>query len=118
MTDFVENFFAAWGEPDADTRADALRNALAASFSYQDPRMPEPTSDPEELIGYVAMYTQAMPGATAQAVHQSRTGACTRASVEFAMPDGNKQLGQYFIEHDAAGKLTRLIGFAGMGTSA
>ena len=116
MTDFVESFFAAWGEPDADARANALRSTLAEPFSYQDPRMPDPTSDTEELISYVAMYTQAMPGATARAVHQSCTGALTRATVEFAMPDGNKQLGQYFIEHDTKGRLTRLIGFAGMGT--
>jgi hypothetical protein len=116
MTDFVASFFQAWGEPDTAARDTALRAALADPFSYQDPRMPQPSSDVDELIGYVAMYTQAAPGATARAVHQSRTGAFARAAVEFAMPDGKKQMGQYFIEHDADGKLARLIGFAGMGT--
>ncbi|MGH1355752.1 MAG: molecular chaperone GroEL [Thalassovita sp.] len=116
MTDIVEIFFEAWGETDAEARAATLRGTLADAFEYLDPRTAEPVTDAEALIGYVAMYSEYAPGATAGVVHQSQTGGHTRATVEFAMPDGKKQHGQYFIEHDADGKLARMIGFVGMGT--
>lgn len=116
MTNFVETFFDAWGETDADARAKAVQSTLAADFEYLDPRTPDPLTDADALVGYVAMYSQYAPGATAKAVHLSQTGGFTRASVEFAMADGNKQHGQYFIEHDDDGRLARVVGFVGMGT--
>lgn len=116
MTNLVETFFNAWGETDAAARATALCSTLADTFEYLDPRTPEPVTDTDSLLGYVAMYSEYAPGATASAVHISQTGGHTRATVEFAMADGKTQHGQYFIEHDAQGKLTRVIGFVGMGT--
>jgi hypothetical protein len=93
-----------------------LRATLSETFEYLDPRTPDPVTDIDALIAYVAMYSDYSPGATAKAVHLSQTGVHARATVEFAMPDGKVQHGQYFVTLDAGGKLTRLIGFVGLGT--
>ena len=45
----------------------------------------------------------------------SETKGHFRATVEFAMADGKKQHGQYFIETDQTGRATRMIGFVGLG---
>ncbi len=115
MSDAIESFFAAWGETDANTRKDALRTAVSPDFSYLDPRTPEPVTDFDALVGYVEMYTQYAPGATAAVVNLSETVGVFRATVAFRMADGKEQMGQYFIEPDAEGRAARFVGFAGLG---
>ncbi len=115
MSDAIESFFAAWGEADAQTRSDALRAAVSPDFSYLDPRTPEPVTDFDALVGYVEMYTQYAPGATAKVVSLGNTAGTFRATVAFRMADGKEQLGQYFIEPDAEGRISRFVGFAGLG---
>ncbi|WP_372885839.1 molecular chaperone GroEL [Shimia sp.] len=117
MSQAIERFFEAWGEPDAATRARHLRAAISPDISYADPRTPDRLTDPEALIAYVAMYTQYAPGATARVVALSETLALFRATVEFRMSDGKTQLGQYFIECDDDARPTRMIGFAGLGAA-
>lgn len=116
MTSHIETFFLAWGETDTDTRATTLRSALSDTIQYMDPRTPEPITDLQALIEYVAMYSEYAPGATAAVVNVSQTGHNIRATVKFAMPDGNAQFGQYFVEPDAQGKLARMVGFVGLGS--
>lgn len=111
----IHDFFRAWGEADADARATLIRSAMAPEFSYADPRTEAALTSANALIDYVGMFNQAAPGATAKAVSISTTSGMHRATVEFAMPNGMVQMGQYFIETDAQGLLTRLTGFAGMG---
>ena len=115
MSDAIERFFAAWGEPDADTRAQTLRETLSPDISYVDPRTPDAITNRDALIAYVAMYTQYAPGATARVVCLSNTQNMYRATVEFGMSDGMKQVGQYFIELDAESRASRLTGFVGLG---
>ena len=115
MSHAIESFFAAWGETDANTRTDMMRAAVSPDFSYLDPRTPEPVTELDALAGYVEMYTQYAPGATAAVVSQSTTQGHHRATVEFRMADGTVQLGQYFIECDAEDRPARLIGFVGLG---
>ncbi|TCL08573.1 hypothetical protein BXY66_0610 [Shimia isoporae] len=115
MTHAIESFFAAWGEADADTRSDKLRETLSSQISYADPRTPDPITDAQSLVEYVGMYSQYAPGATAEAVATSETSGHFRVTVAFRMPDGNEQLGQYFIDLDDQSRITRAIGFAGLG---
>ncbi len=115
MMHAIEQFFAAWGDTDADSRATTLCNCLPTDLTYLDPRTPEPISDLDELIGYVGMFSQYAPGATAKVVDLSETSGHFRATVEFGMPDGTAQLGQYFITLDDQSRAARLVGFAGSG---
>ncbi len=115
MTQAIETFFAAWGDPDAGTRAEALRGALSDPFYYADPRTPEPITGADALIAYVAMYTQYAPGATARVAALSETKGHYRATIAFEMADGTTQYGQYMIDLNDDGKAARLIGFAGLG---
>ncbi len=115
MSHAIESFFAAWGETDANTRKDALRAAVSPDFSYLDPRIDAPVTDFDALAGYVEMYAQYAPGATAAVVNLNDTAGVYRATVAFRMADGKEQLGQYFIEPDAEGRAQRLVGFAGLG---
>jgi hypothetical protein len=111
----IEAFFAAWGEADAGALNAALTEVISSEISYLDPRTDAALTSADAVTEYVAMYSTMAPGATAKAAVISETGGVFRATVEFAMPDGMKQFGQYFIEADAAGKLTRMVGFVGTG---
>ena len=117
MSDAIERFFASWGEPDPDTRAKALNDCLPSEVSYADPRTPETITDRETLIAYVAMYSQYAPGATARVTNLSSTQGNYRANVEFRMPDGKTQTGQYFIEIDDLSRPRNIVGFVGLGDS-
>ncbi|KPA21714.1 hypothetical protein shim_24210 [Shimia sp. SK013] len=115
MTHAIASFFAAWGEADADTRSANLRQTLSSSISYADPRTPDPITDIQAVIDYVGMYSQFAPGATAEVVAQSETAAQHRATVAFRMADGTEQLGQYYIDLDDQSRISRAVGFAGIG---
>ncbi|SFK82960.1 molecular chaperone GroEL [Shimia haliotis] len=115
MTNAIDAFFAAWGEAVLDTRTDMLRGSLSSDVSYADPRTPDPITDTQALIDYVGMYSQYASGASAHVVASSDTAGTTRVTVAFRMADGNEQLGQYFIELDDQSRITRAVGFAGLG---
>lgn len=115
MPDYVTAFFATWAEADADTRSATLAEVMAENFSYCDPNAPETISDLDALSSYIGMFTQYAPGATAQVVRTSETKGHHRVTVAFRMADGKEQLGQYFVELDADGRATRMVGFAGLG---
>lgn len=115
MAHAIETFFGAWGDPDAQSRAQTLRDCLSAELHYVDPRTPEPITDISALIDYVAMYSQYAPGASAKVVALSDTKGAYRATVEFLMSDGKQQFGQYFVEVDAEARPRRMVGFVGLG---
>ncbi|MEP2531830.1 molecular chaperone GroEL [Shimia sp.] len=115
MSHAVETFFEAWGDPNPDTRAATLRAILPTELYYLDPRTSDALTDIDALIGYIAMYTEYAPGASARVVNLSTTGSTQRATVEFAMADGMKQFGQYFIEPDDQSRPARMTGFVGLG---
>ena len=77
MTHPVEAFFAAWGEPDPDTRAAALRSCLPEGVYYADPRTQDPIRDIDALISYVGMYSQFAMGSRRTSV--PLTGTSSRA---------------------------------------
>jgi len=115
MSDMVKRFFDAWGEADKATQASMIAEALSADARYADPRTPEPLNGSEVVAGYVAQFTEMAPGGVADTVDVATSDGVIRATVEFRMSDGMAQLGQYFAEADADGKLTRLVGFVGNG---
>lgn len=115
MPDSVTAFFATWAETNAESREAALVTAMANTFTYCDPNAPEMLTDLAALNSYIGMFTQYAPGATAQVVRNSETKGHHRVTVAFRMADGKEQLGQYFVELDADGRVQRMVGFAGLG---
>lgn len=108
-------FFTAWGETDAAKRAETLQESVARDFTYCDPNAPDVIADLDALNSYIGMFTQYAPGAHAEVVGTGETKGHHRLTVAFRMADGKEQLGQYFVELDAAGRATRMVGFAGLG---
>ncbi|MEO0829433.1 MAG: molecular chaperone GroEL [Pseudomonadota bacterium] len=115
MSDKISAFFEAWGEADAGARSAAIRAAVAPDIYYADPRSPEPITDVEALLGYVGMFSEMAPGATVQVVRSDEVQGAFRVAIAFGMADGNSQHGQYFVEVDGDGLVTKMVGFVGFG---
>ncbi|MBO9478649.1 molecular chaperone GroEL [Shimia sp. R11_0] len=115
MLSSMTAFFAAWSETDAAKRADVLQSTIAETFSYCDPNTAESIGDLETLNSYIGLFIQYAPGAIAAVVNCSATQSHHRVTVAFRMADGSEKLGQYFVELDAEGRATRMVGFAGLG---
>jgi len=117
MTDTIERFFAAWGEPDADTRAAQITAVLSDGAVYSDPRSGGRLKGPHAIADYVANFSANAPGWTAKAESISEVGGYFRARVAFGGmgPDGKTmtQHGTYFCEMAEDGKLGLLAGFVG-----
>jgi ketosteroid isomerase-like protein len=117
MSDPIETFFAAWGMDDDTARADAIASVYAPDGTYADPRSDGMLSG-SAIAKYVNMFSANAPGWTAKVVASSSTADCHRATFAFGGqgPDGSEmvQHGQYFADI-ADGKITRMVGFVGLG---
>ena len=110
----ITEFFSAWAMDNAAERGHAIRASFATTGSYDDPRT-EMLKGPDAVTDYVGMFTEAAPGAVAEVVKIESRAGVTRATIAFKMPNGMEQTGQYFIEQDENGLITRMIGFVGTG---
>jgi len=118
MSASITTFFDAWGMSDDTARLKAISAAFATDGTYADPRSPEALQGADAIAGYVNNFSASAPGWTATVVNHSSTGNSHRATVAFGGmgPDGKEmvQHGQYFADMDGA-KITRMVGFVGMG---
>lgn len=116
MADALTAVFSAWGDTDSKSRAATLGAALSTEFYYADPQVSSPITNLDDLSGYLAGFTEHMPGASAQVAGKpSAHNGHVRVFVDF-MKDGTRMMrGQYFADLDGNSKITRLIGFAGTG---
>lgn len=115
MREMLEQFFGAWGEADPSERSKAISGAVSSEARYVDPRTPDALIGAEAIAAYVAGFTEMAPGAVADVMHVDQRDGVTRATIAFVMPDGMRQLGQYFVIADSAGHLAHLVGFVGTG---
>ena len=118
MTDTtaISEFFAGWGEATAEGRAKMIVPALGATFHYADPHAPEPITSTEAFLSFVAEFAANAPGASVGVLDPVDThNGHFRCSVRFEMGRNMSIIGQYFGDLDAAGKITRMIGFVGKG---
>lgn len=119
MTTPIDRFFSAWQLGDDTARAETMREVFAPDGVYADPRTPGTLTGPDEVTAHVAAFSANAPGWTARVVASGETAGMVRATVAFGGkgPDGTDmvQHGQYFVRSDAAGRITQMIGFAGMG---
>jgi len=114
MSTAVESFFTAWSEGDATTRDAQVKGALGTGIFYADPRTDAPLTDADAVCEYVGMFSKMAPGMPVSVASMSTTLTFVRATVRFG--DGDQgQLGQYIVDLDDAGKITRMIGFVGVG---
>ena len=116
MTDSVQKFFSSWGDDNTERQATTIGKVLAENVRYVDPRTEAPLTSSSAIAAYVSQFTQMAPGSVAEAIDVSSRDGIIRATVAFRMPNGMEQIGQYFIEQNAAGKLTRFVGFVGTGS--
>lgn len=114
MNDLLDTLFSAWGDPSADGRAAKTDAAIGPDFYYADPNGPGPVTGRDAYLGYLAQFGEMMPGGSAKVVNVSAHNGHARATVDF-LKDGNRMMrGQYFADLKD-GKISRLIGFPGMG---
>ena len=114
MTDCLYTLFSAWGDPSPEARASKTDAAIGATFYYADPNAPAPLRTRDDYLAYIQMFSDMSPGATAKVVAVSEKHGHARATVEFVINKDMSQFGQYFADIQD-GKITRLIGFSGMG---
>ena len=115
MTKSLEDFFSAWAIADADARGAQVSGTLGDSITYIDPRTEAPLTNPDAVIAYVGGFSQMAPGMAVSVVHESNSLNHARVAVQFGEGE-RSQMGQYVADLDDNGKITRLVGFAGMGT--
>jgi hypothetical protein len=114
MTDCIYAFFSAWGDPSPESRAQKTDAAGSPKFYYSDPNAPAPLTDSDAYLTYLAMFGDMAPGATARVVAVDARDSFARITVDFVITQSMIKRGQYFADL-AEGKITRIIGFAGMG---
>lgn len=114
MNELLETLFSAWGDPSADGRASKTDAAIAPDFYYADPNSPGPITGRDGYLAYIAQFGEMMPGATARVVAVAAHNDHARATVDFLRDGEHMMRGQYFADMKD-GKITRLIGFTGMG---
>lgn len=113
----LQDFFAAWTTEDADGRGALIASAIGDDFYYLDPQTPEPITSGEAMSAYADMFRQnCPPGARCEVIEPvDEKGGHARATIRFIMNADQQMTGQYFIDHDADGKITRMVGFVGKG---
>lgn len=117
MSTALDDFFSAWSETDAATRADMLGAAMAPVFTYSDPRSEGRLTSLPQLADYVGQFSANAPGWTARVVASDAVNGYARAAVRFSGsgPDGAEasQHGTYFADFDGDGRIAMLAGFRG-----
>ena len=112
----VHDFFEAWGEADAEARNDKIAGTMSDEFFYVDPRAPDPITELSVLQGYIGNFSKAAPGAVAKLAKLSTShDLYHRATVLFMITEEMTQNGQYYVETDMFGRITKLVGFSGTG---
>lgn len=114
MTDCIHTLFSAWGDPSPESRAAKTDSAIEPGFYYSDPNAPAPIHSRDDYLTYIKTFGEMAPGAVANVVDISEKHGHARATVDFVINENMSQRGQYFIDLQD-GKITRIIGFAGMG---
>lgn len=114
MTDGLTDFFSAWAVEDETARNAIIDSSLAAAIFYVDPRTESPLTDHGAVKDYVGQFSMMAPGMPVSVVHLTKTLNFARATVQFGAGE-QSQFGQYTADIDDAGKITRLVGFVGVG---
>ena len=110
----MQTLFSAWGDPSPDGRAAKTDAAIGPGFFYADPNIPSPVTGRDAYLAYIAQFGEMMPGASANVVTVSDHHGFARATVDFLRDGESMMRGQYFADI-TDGRITRLIGFVGMG---
>lgn len=114
MSDALTDFFTAWAIQDDTMRDAQVQGALGASILYADPRTDAPLTTADAVASYVGQFSKMASGMPVTVAATSTTLTYTRATVQFGAGD-QSQWGQYTADLDGDGKITRLVGFVGLG---
>jgi hypothetical protein len=119
MSASLTNFFTAWTTSNADSRRDLIASAVSGGFYYVDPMTSDPITDVDGMDAYMANFLGMCPPGASVFVRDpidEKLGH-VRATVVFEMSPDMQQIGQYFVDLDTDGKLSRMIGYAGKGAA-
>ena len=115
MPEAIKSIFAAWSESDPSARLELVKSNTTEPFYYVDPHCPEPFSGQEGFNTFLQMFTDNMPGATAEVVASDGHHGHHRAIIDFKKDGERFVRGQYLIDLTEDGKISRMIGFIGTG---
>ena len=108
----IDRFAQAWGEPDRSRRADHVRAAFASTFTYADPRSPEPVTSHDDFTDMLSHYVSSMPGAGVELDDDGNARAdCALARLSFVSESGVMGRGVYYFELDGDGLISKAVGF-------
>ncbi|PWJ22116.1 nuclear transport factor 2 family protein [Jannaschia seohaensis] len=102
---------SAWNEADEGARETILDEALAASFTYEDPHAPEPFEGKDGMAGYLSTFLKALPDAVLLpqgAPDVTHGTALARARLD---RNGAPFARLIFVGTTENGRLTRVTGF-------
>ncbi|UWQ18688.1 hypothetical protein [Jannaschia sp. M317] len=109
--DLLLTLLSAWNEADAGARDTLLDEALAASFTYEDPHAPEPFVGAKGMGQYLTIFRRNLPDASLHPMAAPRVTHGT-ALVEARLDrNGLKFARLLFVGHAKDGVLTRVTGF-------
>ena len=102
---------SAWNEGDGDARAAILEEALAASFTYEDPHAPKPFEGRDGMGDYLDIFLARIPDAELHPLGKPAVTHST-AMVEARLTrDGMPFARLRFVGTGGADGLTRVTGF-------
>lgn len=110
----IDAFFTAWSIADDATRDAQVADSLSDEIVYADPRTADPLTTVAAVQAYVGQFSKMAPGMPVAVINTSTTLTYARATVQFGEGD-QSQLGQYTVDLAPDGKITRMVGFVGMG---
>ena len=114
MTRRITDFFASWGQTDADARRATLAECMADDFTYSDPMTEGPITDLDALTAYVGQLGTMAPGWTAGALTIDEKDGFARILVGFGPMSDWQQHGTYFALERENG-IETMTGFKGAG---
>ncbi|RYH03838.1 hypothetical protein EU805_00245 [Salipiger sp. IMCC34102] len=114
MTERITDFFASWGQADADVRRATLQGCMAESFTYSDPMTDGPITDLDALTTYVGKLSEMAPGWSAKALTIDEKDGFARILVGFGPDPDWQQHGTYFAL-ERSGGIETMTGFKGAG---
>lgn len=110
----IDEFFAIWTEPSAETRGEVLERLLDPDARYSDPNSPATIAGAAAINAMIGRFGEGAPGGSAWVTGRSESkNGFARARVAFGKDGSAMMEGQYFFEFGESGRLRLIVGFAG-----
>jgi hypothetical protein len=109
--DLLLKLLTAWNEAEEDARDAILDEALAASFTYEDPHAPEPMTGKDGMAQYLTIFRTNLPDAVLLPQGAPRVTHGTAMAHARIDRGGTPFARLVFVGAAEDGRLTRVTGF-------